>query len=83
MLKPGSSLHGGKDKGALTDGPQFFSFRNKKEDQCPAGFGRLNICPSVMRSPEFGMLFNKDISNMLLYDYNSNKEPITIDSFLD
>ena len=29
------------------------------------------------------MFFNKDISNKLLYDYNSKKEPITIDSFLN
>lgn len=35
-----------------------------------------------MRSPEFGLLFNKDISNQLLYDYDSTN-PITIDSFFN
>lgn len=35
-----------------------------------------------MRSSEFGLLFNKDISNQLLYDYNST-EPITIDRFFN
>jgi hypothetical protein len=35
-----------------------------------------------MRSPEFGLYFNKDISNKLLYDYDS-KDPITIDSFFN
>lgn len=83
VLKPDSNLNANiKDNRDLTDGPQFFSFRNKKADQYKAGFGRLNICPSVMRSPEFGLYFNKDISNKLLYDYDS-KDPITIDSFFN
>lgn len=79
VLKPESDLNA---DGGMKNGPQVFSFRDKKEDQCPAGFGRLNICPSVMRSPEFGMFFNKDISNRLLYGYGK-KDPITIDRFLD
>jgi len=83
VLKPGSNLNANvKDDHLLTDGPQFFSFRNKRADKYKAGFGRLGICPSIMYSPDFEMLFNKDISNRLLYDYN-NKNKITIDSFFN
>ena len=83
MLKPKSNLNGNiNGDRELTDGPQFFSFRNKKADEYSAGFGRLNVLPSVIRQPDFGLFFDKDISNQLLYDYNS-KEKITIDSFLN
>ena len=85
VLEPKSNINASvSDDSSLTDGPQFFSFRNKKADQYNGGFGRLNICPSVMSSPEFGMFFNKDISNKLLYDYgHGNSDPITIDSFFN
>lgn len=42
----------------------------------------MNICPSIMRTPDFGMYFNKDISNRLLYGYES-KDTVTIDNFFD
>lgn len=83
VLKPGSNInHNVNGDRELTDGPQFFSFRNKDASKYSAGFGRLNICPSVMKTPDFGMLFNKDISNRLLYDYDT-KAKITIDSFFN
>lgn len=83
VLKPKSNLNGNiNGDRELTDGPQFFSFRNKKADEYSAGFGRLNVLPSVIRQPDFGLFFDKDISNQLLYDYNS-KEKITIDSFFN
>lgn len=82
VLKPSSDINSNVNEFNLKDGPQYFSFRNKEADKYKAGFGRLNICPSVLNSPEFGLYFNKDISNQLLYDYNS-KDKITIDSFLN
>jgi len=83
VLKPGSNINANvTDDHEITDGPQFFSFRNKKADDYKAGFGRLNICPSVFSSPEFGLYFNKDMSNKLLFDFESDKK-ITIDSFFN
>lgn len=80
VLRPGSNLNSNiNGDRELTDGPQFFSFKNKNPDKFKAGFGRLNICPSSVFSPEFEMFFNKDISNRLLYDYTS-LAPVTIDS---
>lgn len=82
VLKPGSNINANVDNNNLTDGPQLFSFRNKKADQYSAGFGRLNICPSVLTSPEFGLLFNADMSNQLIYDYSTLKT-VSIDRFFN
>ena len=83
VIQPGSNLNANvTDDHGCKDGPQLFSFRNKNAGDYKAGFGLLNICPSVMRAPDFGLMFNKDISNRLLYDYESKGE-ITIDSIFN